>query len=360
MLPRKTTAGLLAAAVAGGALSGGAIAAIADGGTSTTTVRTGSPIAASNTGTGATDAAAVYERAAPGVVEITADGSSRGPFGGSSGSTGTGFVVDADGLIVTNEHVVDGAQKLTVRLKDGTRLDARLVREDPSSDLALLKVDPGSRDLRVLPLGDDDSLQVGDAVFAIGNPLGLDGTLTTGVVSALDRSITSPNGFTLAGAIQTDAALNPGNSGGPLLDASGRVVGVNAQVYGGGESASGQQTGGTGLGFAIPASAVKRFLDAAEDGANVRHAYLGVGITDAADGAGIGSVAPDGPAAKAGLREGDVVTKIDGKAIDSGDDLAAAVASHRPNEKLTLTVQRDGSTQEITVTLGTQPDRSTS
>jgi putative serine protease PepD len=177
-------------------------------------------------------------------------------------ATGSGFVVSSDGLIVTNAHVVEGAGEVAVKVgTDGDQLPAEVVGIDPSRDLALLDVD-GS-DLPALQLGDSDQVEVGDATYAIGNPYGLDHTLTTGIVSALDRQLQAPDGATIDGAIQTDAALNPGNSGGPLLDASGKVIGVNAQIATGG----GEQGGNVGIGFAIPASTVSEFVDQARDGA---------------------------------------------------------------------------------------------
>ena len=371
MLLRKSTATLLAGAVLGGAVGGGAVAAIADGGSTTTTTVAGAPAATGAT-TSATTAntASVYRRAAPSVVQITAasTGSAGGgsPFGDGGGdggggggetgeATGTGFVVDSSGLIVTNEHVIDGASKLTVTLSNGDELKATLVGKDASSDLALLRVDPGSRDLPALQLSDDPGLSVGDTAYAIGSPYGLEGTLTTGVISALHRQITAPNGFSISDAIQTDAELNPGNSGGPLLNAAGEVIGVNAQVYGASQTASGQASGGTGLGFAIPSSTVKRVVAALREGATVQHAYLGVGIDDASGGARLGTVASGGPADEAGLQAGDVITQVASTKIGDGDALAAAISGLKPGDKVTVKVTRDGSSQDVQVTLGTQP-----
>jgi putative serine protease PepD len=365
MLPRKTTSLLLAGAVLGGAGGGGAVALLADGGSATTT--TAVPAAAAASATPAalrTDAATIYRRASGSVVQITADSTGDGtPFGGGGGgeATGTGFVIDSSGLIVTNEHVVDGANKLTVTLQDGTQLKASLVGKDSSSDLALLKVDPSSHQLPALTLGDDSDLSVGDATYAIGSPYGLDGTLTTGVVSALHRQITSPNGFTISNAIQTDAELNPGNSGGPLLNAAGQVIGVNAQVYGASQTASGEATGGTGLGFAIPASTVKRVVAALREGSTVKHAYLGVAIADdSSGGAVLGSVGSGGPADDAGLRAGDVITELNGTKITDGDSLAAAINTLSPGDRVAVTFTRGGSSKTVHVTLGTQPAQATS
>jgi putative serine protease PepD len=376
MLLRKSTATLLAgAAVLGGAVGGGAVVAVADGGSSSTTTTITAPAAtgatASSVATTSGTASAVYRRASPSVVQITAasTGSSGGdgasPFGGGGESgageaTGTGFVIDSKGLIVTNEHVVDGASKLTVTLQDGTDMEATLVGKDATTDLALLRIDPGSHSLPALALSDDSGLTIGQDVYAIGSPYQLQGTLTTGVISQLHRQITSPNGFSISDAIQTDAELNPGNSGGPLLDAQGQVIGVNAQVYGGSQSATGQATGGTGLGFAIPSSTVKRIVGQLSEGGSAQHAYLGVGIADGTGGAKLGSVAADGPADKAGLKAGDVVTQVGDTRISSGDDLAAAISGLSPGQKVAVKVTRDGSTQTVRVTLATQPAEATS
>jgi putative serine protease PepD len=373
MLLRKTTATLLAGAVLGGAASGGVVAAIADGGSTTTTVAA-APAAVGATASTASSgtAATVYRRVSGSVVQITAvstgsGGSGTDPFGqggqqqqGAGEATGTGFVVDSSGLIVTNEHVIDGASKLTVTLQNGDELKATLVGKDGSSDLAVLRVDPGSHTLTALPLSDDSGLSVGDTTYAIGSPYGLQGTLTTGVISALHRQITAPNGFSISNAIQTDAELNPGNSGGPLLNAAGEVIGVNAQVYGASQTASGETSGGTGLGFAIPSSTVKRVVAALREGSTVQHAYLGVGIADSSGGATLGTVAQGGPAGDAGLKAGDVVTRIGSTKIADGDDLAAAISDLAPGDKVAVTVDRGGSAHTVTVTLGTQPAQATS
>jgi putative serine protease PepD len=383
MLLRKSTATFLAgAAVLGGAVGGGAVVAVANGGGSTTTTITAAaPAATASTVSTTGNASTVYRRASGSVVQITAvstgsgsggggDGAGSNPFapgggegGGGAEATGTGFVIDAKGLIVTNEHVIDGAGKITVTLQDGTDIKATLVGKDASTDLALLRIDPGSHALPALTLGDDSGLTIGQDVYAIGSPYALQGTLTTGVISQLHRQITSPNGFSISDAIQTDAELNPGNSGGPLLDASGQVIGVNAQVYGGSQSASGEATGGTGLGFAIPSSTVKRVVSQLSEGGTIQHAYLGVGIADGTGttgGAKLGSVLADGPAGKAGLKAGDVVTQIGTTKISGADDLADAISSLSPGDKVAVKITRDGAAQTVQVTLGTQPAQATS
>ena len=318
----------------------------------------------------------IAEASLPGVVDIVVNGVSSSsdlqPFGQGGGgqAEGSGFVLDADGHIVTNAHVVEGASSIAVRFSNGDQAQATLVGTDPSSDIAVLKVDPGATTLHPLELGSSQDLVVGEGVVAIGSPFGLQGSVTTGIVSALDRSIEAPNGYTIGGAIQTDAAINHGNSGGPLLDSSGKVVGVNAQI----ESDSG---GNDGVGFAIPADTVSSVAQQLVAGQSVEHAYLGVSVTslDAATaqqfgaptGAAVTSVGDGTPAASAGLQAasassdggvgslGDVVTAVDGQAIASADDLTAAISAHAPGDKVTLKVWRDGSTRDVQVTLGTRP-----
>ena len=231
----KKAAPLLAAAVVG-AGSGAVVVASTgdDGGTKTVTSAAPAAVApVADTGEALTSRQ-VYDAASDSVAFITArvQQEAAGPFGesGSGASTGTGFVVSDDGYLVTNAHVVEGASSVTVKIGDGSTQAAKVVGTDTSSDIALLKADPGEQKLEPLALADSDDLHVGDATFAIGNPYGLERTLTTGVVSALDREISAPNGFSIDGVVQTDAALNPGNSGGPLLDSAGRVIGVNSQI----------------------------------------------------------------------------------------------------------------------------------
>src|SRR5690349_12491265 len=205
----------------------------------------------------------VYEKAKDSVAYITSQitQSSGGPFGQTQQgtATGSGFVVSSDGYIVTNDHVVAGASSVTAKVGDGKTLNAKVVGTDASTDLALLKVDASN--LTPLTLGDSDQVQVGDPADAIGNPYGLDRTLTTGVISALQREISSPNGYTINDVLQTDAAINPGNSGGPLFNAQGQVIGVNSQIETGGSSANGAEGGNVGIGFAIPSNTVKSVVD---------------------------------------------------------------------------------------------------
>ena len=228
--------------------------------------RAGSPVS-QTTGTALTPQQ-IYRGAAPGVVSIlassTAQGGMQSPFGSAQGrqtDQGAGIVLTRDGLIVTNNHVVDGASSITVSLDgaNGATRTARIIATDASDDLALIKINPSGATLHPLALGDSSGVQVGDATYAIGDPFGLDQTLTTGVVSALQRKITAPNGATISHVIQTDAALNPGNSGGPLLDAAGRVIGINSQIAGS-QSALGGQGTNTGIGFSVPSNTVRSFV----------------------------------------------------------------------------------------------------
>ncbi|HEX4107497.1 MAG TPA: trypsin-like peptidase domain-containing protein [Solirubrobacteraceae bacterium] len=212
----------------------------------------------------------IYREASPSVVAIQATAESASPFGsgGTEGDSGTGFVVNPDGLILTNDHVINGATNISVSFNgtDGPTRNATVVGTDPSKDLALLRVDPSGLTLRPLHLGDSSKLQVGDSVYAIGDPYGLDQTLTTGIVSALGRTIQAPDGANIDGAVQTDAALNPGNSGGPLLDASGQVIGVNSQIATGGSAQDDGQAGNSGVGFAISSNTLRQALSGLEHG----------------------------------------------------------------------------------------------
>jgi putative serine protease PepD len=295
-------------------------------------------------------------------VQITSNGgaqsSGTGPFpqsGQSPTATGTGFVIDDQGNILTAAHVVDGGSSITVTFQDGTTKTATVAGKDNATDAAVVKVDPSGLNLHPIKLGDSGSLQVGDELAAIGSPFGYPESLSTGVVSGLDRTIQAPNGFTVAHAIQTDAALNPGNSGGPVLNSAGEVIGIADQIAtnGGGDSF-------TGVGFAVPIDLVKAELSQLESGQSVEHPYLGVSTTSSPSGtpgALVGSVASDSPAASAGLRAGDLVTAIDSTSVTSGDGLVAAIAGHQPGDKVTLTIQHGDQTSHVDVTLGTQPSR---
>lgn len=297
----------------------------------------------------------LYERAAGGVVEITVNGTATTgeegfpPFGDSqTRAQGSGFVLDEQGHIVTNSHVVDDADAITVRLADGTEAEATIVGQDDSTDLAVLKIDVPASTLEPLQLVSSAGVDVGDSVVAIGSPFGFEGTLTAGIVSGLGRTIDAPNGYAITNAIQTDAAINHGNSGGPLLDSSGRVIGVNAQIVS-------DSDGNVGLGFAIPSDTVERVVSQLVAGGTVEHAYLGVSLATADNGAAVGEVRDDGPAARAGVQAGDVITALDGTEIDSHEDLTNALETKSPGDDVALTVLRGGSTHRLEVTLGTRP-----
>jgi putative serine protease PepD len=313
------------------------------------TVSNASPAASAGTST----VGQIYKRTSAAVVEITVTSSGQTtPFGDGQGSQqaqGSGFVYDTQGHVITNQHVVDGAQSVSVRFANGKTSTAKVVGSDPSTDIAVIDVDAPASELRPLTLADSSAVEVGDGVIAIGSPFGLEQTVTTGIVSALHRQITAPNNFTIDDAIQTDAAINHGNSGGPLLDLDGKVIGVNSQI----ESDSG---GNDGIGFAVPSDTVGKIADAIISGRSVRHAYLGVATEDATGGgARLAEVRPSTPAARASLRSGDVVTKFDGTKVASADELRRLVDAKSPGDNVQVTVTRNGKSITVDVTLGTRP-----
>ena len=351
---RIIIASLLAAACLGA--GGGAVAfALHDNGTKTivkqVTVHEAQPIASSSAPLSVNQ---IYRKAFRGVVEITVtsnSGQQSTPFGGGgSGQTeaeGSGWVYDSQGHIVTNEHVVDGATSISVQFWNGKTYTGHLVGTDKTTDLAVIKVDAPSSQLFPLSVGSSTDLQVGDGVVAIGSPFGLEETVTSGIVSALHRSISSQTQFTISNAIQTDAAINHGNSGGPLLDSQGHVVGVNSQI----KSESGDNAG---VGFAIPSATVSQVAPQLISSGKATHAYLGVQIDASASTAKIAKVQSGTAAANAGLKAGDVITAVDGTKVPNAERLRAIIAAHEPGDKLTLQVLRSGSTQTITATLGTR------
>jgi putative serine protease PepD len=348
----KVAAGVGAVVVAAGA-GAATYAALEDSPSAGAQVAVaGSPAAATSGGT-VTD---VYDRANDSVVEITVTLGSGGAPGGPGGSgpsqaQGSGFVYDANGHVVTNAHVVDNASSVKVRFPNGKTYDATVVGTDPSTDLAVLDVDAPSSELAPLTLADSGALEVGQEVVAIGSPFGLENTVTSGIVSALDRSMQAPNGYTINGAVQTDAAINHGNSGGPLLDMEGRVVGVNSQI----ESDSG---GSDGVGFAVPSNTVKSIVSQLVDGGSVEHAYLGVGLTEPQGGeagALVSEVRSGTPAANAGLRAGDRITSVDDESVASVQQLQSAIDTRKPGDAVKLGYVRDGASHTVSVTLGIRP-----
>jgi S1-C subfamily serine protease len=389
-LPRAL-AGLLAAAVLGGGIALGGAAAFGKLGDKTTVIR--EEVAAR-----ASEPAAfqqgkqrsinqIYRAAAPAVVHIETTTRVRQPsdpfFGNPFGTAetqralGSGFVIDKAGHIVTNYHVVQGASVIQVSFSNNERFKAKVVGVDPSTDVAVLKVNVKSRALRTLTLGSSDSVRVGDQVIAIGNPFGLDRSVTAGIVSAVQRRIESPNNLSIAHVIQTDAALNHGNSGGPLLNAQGEVIGVNAQIETGG-----QTQGNVGIGFAIPINTVKDVVAELIKHGKVQHPFLGIeGKTLTPDiarlfhlpvqsGVLVASVRPNTGAAKAGLKAatnqvtvageswpagGDVIVKVDGESVPTIERLIDVIAMKKPGDKIDLEVIRGTSHLHLSVTLGRQP-----
>jgi S1-C subfamily serine protease len=362
-LPSSRAALLVAALIAALALGAG-LGAVAfstlDGGSTVVrqvTVTTAEPAASSRP-----TVADVYDRASKGVVEISA--SSGGGLGSpSSSAQGSGFVYDEQGHVVTNQHVVAGAETFRVSLWNGTEYEATVVGADPSTDLAVLKIDAPRAALKPLALANSSEVSVGDPVLALGSPFGLEGTLTQGIVSALHREMTAPNNFAIRDTIQTDAAINHGNSGGPLLDDLGRVIGVNAQI----ESESG---GSDGVGFAIPSNTVKSIVTQLVATGTVEHAYLGIKMRAVADGVMVTEVLPDTPADRAGLKAatgsttengvdvptgGDVVVAFDGTKVTTESDLQAAVDSRSPGESVAFVILRGGKTLTLEITLAERP-----
>jgi S1-C subfamily serine protease len=305
-----------------------------------------------------TDVSDIYARVAPGVAFISASSngaaSTFGEDGGGS-ATGSGFLIDGQGHVVTNDHVVEGADSFSIRFGEGGKpLDAKLVGTDPSTDLAVLEVDPAKipAETKPLELATSGDLQPGDAAIAIGSPFGLSGTVTTGIISALDREITSPNGFPIAGVLQTDAAINPGNSGGPLLDAQGRVIGVNSQI-----ASSSRQS--SGVGFAVAVDTVKEVVPQLIKGGEIERAYLGVSSIEepGSPGAVVADVAAGGPASSSQLRTGDRIVKLGDRDVENPSDLSTGILSFKPGDRVKLTVDRNGQETTIDVTLGTRPDQ---
>ena len=301
----------------------------------------------------------LYKDDAPGVVDITvelttSDNTPSFPFNQPNQSQkaeaeGTGFEIDKDGNILTAQHVVANSTAITVTFRDGSTAKAAVVGVDKSTDTAVIHVDVPSSKLHPLALGDSSSVEPGQSVVAIGSPFSLPETMTAGIVSATNRTITAPNKFSITGAIQTDAAINHGNSGGPLIDtATNTVIGINDQI-------ETDTNDNAGIGFAVPINSAKSVAQTLIAGGTVRHAYVGVLIKPVSGGAQITEIKKGSPAAKAGLKVGDVVTAFNGNDINSADDLTAAVFHAKSGQTVTVTIRRDGETKHLSVTLGVQP-----
>ena len=381
--PLTQLAALGAVGIAGGAaaLAGAAVFGAFGDSTTTTIVepRDARTVpAASGSGMSVNE---IYRRSAPGVVQInTRSDSSSGDgfsqFGGPpQQALGSGFVIDRTGHIVTNYHVIEGADQIDVSFSNRDTLEAKVVGSDPSTDLAVLEVDAGSRALTPLPLADSDAVEVGDEVVAIGNPFGLERTATAGIVSALQRAVTAPNGFSIDQVIQTDAPINQGNSGGPLLNARGEVIGVNSQI----ETRTG---GNVGIGFAVPSNTVRSVVAQILENGRVDRAYLGIYAraiepelarlfrlpVDA--GLLVESVATGAAAADAGVRGGseqvvvsgesyrlggDLIVAAGGTRVTSVEDLRDVLAAQAPGDTIEIELYRDGKKRTVEVTLGRQP-----
>jgi putative serine protease PepD len=353
MTRRRTlsTAAVLVAAAAIGVGGAATYAGLAPEGTRTVvrqeTVSNGEP-AANTTGLSVSD---IYQRTQKGVVEITVTTSqSANPFGGqqTQQAQGSGFVYDTNGRIITNQHVVEGATSISVRFWNGKTYKAEVVGSDPSTDLAVIKVDAPASVLTPLTLADSNAVAVGDNVVAIGSPFGLENTVTSGIVSALHRQMTSPNNFSIDDSIQTDAAINHGNSGGPLLDAEAQVIGVNAQI----ESDSG---GNDGVGFAIPSNTVESIVSELISTGKAEHAYLGVSVETVNASMRITEVRSGTPAADAGLQSGDTIVSVDGKRIVSGDGLTSAISAKKPGDTVSITYSRGGQSHSVKIELASRP-----
>ncbi|MFL5962871.1 MAG: S1C family serine protease [Gaiellaceae bacterium] len=368
---------LAVVALLGGALALGGAALLGKLGTHTTIQQApplgggagSAPLAAP--ATGALTAEQVYKRDAPGVVQVTATDVAQG-----SQSLGSGFVIDKAGHIVTNFHVVRGATKVLVSFSGKDQLTGKIVGIDPSTDVAVLEIQAHAVALTPLELGNSDGVRVGDTVYAIGNPFGYTRTLTSGIVSAVQRRITAPNTLPIDNAIQTDASINHGNSGGPLLDVAGRVIGVTSQIY-----AENSQQGNIGIGFAVPVNTVRNIAAQIISTGKVDHAYLGVATTSITaqlaklynlprSGLLVGTVDPGGPATKAGLLGGstnvvvggesyavggDVIVAVDGAPVSAFEQLRDAIARKKPGDKIKLEIIRNGTKKSVTVKLGQAP-----
>ena len=320
----------------------------------------------------------IYKQAYQGVVEITVSTPQQTPTGNQEAQAqGSGFVIDSDGHIATNDHVVEHADSVSVRFWNGDTYNASVVGTDPSTDLGVIKVDAPSSILHPVSLGNSSSVQVGDPVVAIGSPFGLEETVTSGIVSALHRQIQALNQFTINDTIQTDAAINHGNSGGPLFNAAGQVIGVNSQI-------AGDTGANVGIGFAIPSDTVRSIADTLISSGKVEHAYLGVSVQEVpvtvahdlnlTEGVEITDVRSGTPAQQAGLKGatgkkivqgtqyatgGDVITAIDGQKVKTSEGVQLAIDAHHPGDTIEITYWRKGETKTVSVKLATRPTQIT-
>ena len=378
----RLAAALLLAAILGGAVAGAAVVALDDGGTTTVVreVNGGAQVPVEQEERDGTSIEEIYRRAGPGVVQVTNFGVDPLFGAQSEQGLGSGFVIDKAGHVVTNYHVVEGADEIAVNFSGGDEVRARVVGADALTDLAVLRIETQPRALKPLPLGNSDSVRVGDPVVAIGNPFGLERTVTAGIVSALQRQLRSPAGSTIERVIQTDAPINRGNSGGPLLNARGEVIGVNTAIF----SPSG---GNVGIGFAIPINTVKEIAGELIETGRVEHAWLGVTMQTLDEsvaealrlpvkkGALVAEVAEGSPADRAGLRGGDtsvvvngqsyvlggdVVTGIDGEEVASADDVQEAIQDKKPGDEVHLERHREHETETVQVELGRRPESAAS
>jgi len=351
-MPSNRIVAMVAAAAVIGGGAGAAIATLSDGGGTAKTTTVTTAAAGANVANTDLSVGQVAKEATNSVVEVdatTSGGDQSFPFGnnGSQAAEGTGFVYDTKGDIITNQHVVSGASTVKVKFSDGSTYKATVVGSDSATDIAVLHVNAPSSKLNPLVLADSSKVAVGDGVVAIGNPFGLDGTVTSGIVSAVGREISSPDDTPIEGAIQTDAAINHGNSGGPLLDLHGEVIGITSQI----QSEGG---GNDGVGFAVPSNTVKSIASQLIANGKAQHALLGVTPTDTANGVRIATVKSGSAADDAGLKQGDVITAVGSTQITSSAQIRAIIAGKQPGDAMTLTIRRNGSSKTVHVTLGSR------
>jgi S1-C subfamily serine protease len=358
---------IVSAVIGGLVVAGGFLAFGLVGGRNTETFVDEAPVAAQSSSNSSSllTPNGIYKRDAPGVVFVKAQiiQQVQNPFAlfaqeQKSTSTGSGFLVNRRGYLLTNYHVIEGANRtdgVTVQFEDGISRPAAVVGQDPNNDLAVLKVSmSGVPPVHPLTLGDSTTVRVGDPILAIGNPFGLDRTLTSGIVSALQRQIQAPDGFAIDNVIQTDAPINPGNSGGPLIDASGEVVGINSQIV------TGDGDGSVGIAFAVPIDTAKQLLPRLERGGPVPVAWLGIAsasIPHHGKGIVVRQVVPGGPAAHSGLRMGDKIEAVGGRSVDSLDDVQDIVEAHEPGATVDLLIERASRQQTVMVLLGSRATR---